>query len=161
MQTLLISWTGNKNPKNPKNRFLPLEFCSLFRAISIDPMAPLARAAPFPRSPGAGSSSTAEAAPAGTCWNSSPSRCRLRLTRRVTSASPPVTWTPPIAANYGVPFVSKFRIEDYMQFGGYNYRAVLNNIHAQAGDLLNRRQYTSRRFSKSHEHGEVDDTGIY
>ena len=34
MQTLLISWTGNKNPKNPKNRFLPLEFCSLYRAIS-------------------------------------------------------------------------------------------------------------------------------
>ena len=34
MQTLLISWTGNKNPKNPKKRFLLLEFCSLYRAIS-------------------------------------------------------------------------------------------------------------------------------
>ena len=69
-----------------------------------------------------------------------------------------------IASAYGVPFVSKFRIEDYMQIGGYIYSddnyGYLLNIHAQAGDLLNRRQFTSRQFSKSHEHGEVDDTGI-
>ena len=53
-----------------------------------------------------------------------------------------------------MPFVSKFRIEDYMQIGGY---IDMDIYHAQAGDLLNRRQFTSRRFSKSHEHSEVDD----
>ena len=35
-----ISWTGNKTPKNPKNRFLPLEFCSLYRAISRNHVVP-------------------------------------------------------------------------------------------------------------------------
>ena len=51
-----------------------------------------------------------------------------------------------------------------MQIGGYIEQMIwvyLLNTHAQAGDLLNRRQFTSRRFSKNHEHGEVDDTGIY
>ena len=59
--------------------------------------------------------------------------------------------------------MSKFRIEDYMQIGGYIEKIiwVFTKYPCISRRFTKSPTFTSRRFSKSHEHGEVDDTGIY